>query len=179
MPRKLIGVLQTSGMQGPPGPEGKPGKEGAAGKGFPVGGLANQILAKKSDADYDTEWIDNNAKGNVESVNGKTGQVTLTAEDVGACTKEWVESQNYLTEHQSLEGYVTETELNSKGYLTEIPEEYITETELESKGYLTEHQSLEGYAKTTDIPDVSKYQTEEQVNALINTALGVIENGTY
>ena len=87
MPRKLIGVLQTSGMQGPsgpPGPEGKPGKEGAAGKGFPVGGLANQILAKKSDADDDTEWIDNNAKGNVESVNGKTGHVRIDAIDVNA-----------------------------------------------------------------------------------------------
>ena len=132
MPRKLIGVLQTSGMQGPPGPEGKPGPEGVAGKGFPVGGLANQILAKKSDADYDTEWIDNNAKGNVESVNGKTGQVTLTAEDVGATTEQWVESQNYLTEHQSLEGYVTETEL-------------------ESKGYLTEHQSLANYSTTEEM----------------------------
>lgn len=29
------------------------------------------------------------------------------------------------------------------------------------------------------IPDVSAFQTEAQVNALINTALGVIENGTY
>ena len=46
-------------------------------------------------------------------------------------------------------------------------------------GYLTEHQSLEGYAKTTDIPDVSKYQTADQVTALINDALGVIENGSY
>ena len=68
---------------------------------------------------------------------------------------------------------------NDAGYLTEVPSEYITETELAGKGYLTEHQSLDGYAKTTDIPDVSKYQTEEQVTALINEALGVIENGTY
>lgn len=30
-----------------------------------------------------------------------------------------------------------------------------------------------------DIPDVSEYQTEAQVNALINQALGVIENGSY
>lgn len=30
-----------------------------------------------------------------------------------------------------------------------------------------------------EIPDVSAYQTEEQVNALIDSALGVIENGTY
>ena len=131
MPRKLIGVLQTSGMQGPPGPEGKPGPEGVAGKGFPVGGLANQILAKKSDADYDTEWIDNNAKGNVESVNGKTGKVTLTAEDVGACTKEWVNQQNYLKS---------------------IPSEYITETELDAKGYLTEHQDISNLATKAEVP---------------------------
>ena len=131
MPRKLIGVLQTSGMQGPPGPEGKPGKEGVAGKGFPVGGLANQILAKKSDADYDTEWIDNNAKGNVESVNGKTGKVTLTAEDVGATTEQWVNQQNYLKS---------------------IPSEYITETELDAKGYLTEHQDISNLATKAEVP---------------------------
>lgn len=29
------------------------------------------------------------------------------------------------------------------------------------------------------IPDVSKFQTEEQVNALINSALEEVENGTY
>lgn len=29
------------------------------------------------------------------------------------------------------------------------------------------------------VPDVSGFQTEEQVNTLINQALGVIENGTY
>lgn len=131
MPRKLIGVLQTSGMQGPPGPEGKPGPEGVAGKGFPVGGLANQILAKKSDADYDTEWIDNNAKGNVESVNGKTGQVTLTAQDVGATTEQWVNQQNYLKS---------------------IPSEYITETELDAKGYLTEHQDISNLATKAEVP---------------------------
>lgn len=34
-------------------------------------------------------------------------------------------------------------------------------------GYLTAHQSLEGYAKTTDIPDVSGFLTEAQVLALI------------
>lgn len=30
-----------------------------------------------------------------------------------------------------------------------------------------------------DLPDTSGFTTEEEVNALINTALGVIENGTY
>ena len=41
---------------------------------------------------------------------------------------------------------------NDVGYLTSIPNEYVTETELNAKGYLTEHQDLSSYAKKTDIP---------------------------
>lgn len=192
-----------------------------------------------------------------------------------------------------LSNYYTKAETEAlipdvSGFITEIPSEYVTETELNAKGYLTEHQSLDGYAtkvelneaiagisqeehnfiinivnqygkytcdktfaeiqaafesgkilfvdfmefgigihymylystnytildkkrfifynasentsgidiikiyedgvieedtnvfaKTTDIPDVSGFQTEAQVNTLINNALGVIENGTY
>ena len=48
-------------------------------------------------------------------------------------------------------------------FITEIPSEYVTETELNAKGYLTEHQSLEGYAKTTDIPDVSGFALKSEI----------------
>lgn len=44
---------------------------------------------------------------------------------------------------------------------------------------IPEQPDLSGYALKTDIPDVSGYQTAEQVQAAINEALGVIENGTY
>ena len=40
---------------------------------------------------------------------------------------------------------------NDAGYLTSIPSEYVTENELNEKGYLTEHQDLSGYAKTEDL----------------------------
>lgn len=63
-----------------------------------------------------------------------------------------------------LTGYATETWVNEQGfakasdiptdYLIAIPEEYVTETELEGKGYLTAHQDLSEYAKLTDIPTV-------------------------
>lgn len=53
----------------------------------------------------------------------------------------------YLTEIPA--EYVTETELNGKGYLTAVPAEYITETELEGKGYLT--AVPEGYVTDTDL----------------------------
>ena len=59
--------------------------------------------------------------------------------------------------------YYTKQEVESKiptDYLTEIPSEYITESELNSKGYLTEHQSLEGYSKTDH--KHSEYLTEHQ-----------------
>lgn len=119
-------------------------------------------------------------------------------------SKEELKEYAKLTDIPNLEGYAkTEDIPDTSNFISVIPEEYITETELNGKGYLTEHQdlseyakttdipdisnlaaksdipSLEGYAKTTDIPDVSAYQTEDQVNALINQALGVIENGSY
>lgn len=37
-------------------------------------------------------------------------------------------------------------------YLTEVPSEYVTESELNAKGYLTQHQDLGAYAKKTEIP---------------------------
>lgn len=40
--------------------------------------------------------------------------------------------------------YITESELNAKGYLTAVPSEYITESELNAKGYITEHQDISG-----------------------------------
>ncbi len=67
-------------------------------------------------------------------------------------------------------------------------------------GYLTQHQDLSTYALKSDIPDVSGFankteipdvsgyltaddvsgfQTETQVNNLIDAKLGVIENGNY
>ena len=43
------------------------------------------------------------------------------------------------------------SDLERKGYITSIPQEYVTETELNSKGYLTEHQSLEEYYTKTEV----------------------------
>ena len=68
--------------------------------------------------------IINNLDTGVTSVNNKTGNVTITAQELGA-----------LTEHQSLNGYATETWVNNQGYLTQ-------------------HQSLTNYALKSEIPTV-------------------------
>ena len=80
-------------------------------------------------------------------------------------TDDELTAKGYLTEHQSLEGYAKTSDIPSlegyaktsdipTDYLTEIPSEYVTDTELTAKGYLTEHQSLSDYAKKSDIPTV-------------------------
>ena len=69
---------------GPPGQPGKPGEQGMPGQGVPVGGSTDQVLVKKSDDDYDTEWHDSGSGGAVDSVNGKTGIVELDASDIKA-----------------------------------------------------------------------------------------------
>ena len=63
---------------------------------------------------------------------------------------------------------------NDSGFITSIPSEYITETELETKGYLTEHQSLTDYAKKTDIPDVSDFLTEVPTEYVTDTKLSTV-----
>lgn len=68
--------------------------------------------------------------------------------------------------------YVTESELESKGYLTSIPSEYITATQLQNKGYLT------------NVP--SEYVTESELNdkglatvTYVNQEIGKIQNSSY
>ena len=64
----------------------------------------------------------------------------------------------YLTEIPA--EYVTETELNGKGYLTAVPAEYVTETELNGKGYITS-AALTGYAQSVDIPTATSDLTND------------------
>lgn len=78
------------------------------------------------------------------------------------------------TDIPSLSGYATESFVTTEiakinipdvsNFISEIPSEYITEDELNQKGYLTEHQSLADYAKTSDIPDISNLVSTATLN---------------
>ena len=94
------------------------------------------IKLKANNGNIDLKAPIKQVGGKVDSVNGMTGDVVL---DIPSKTSQ-------------LE--------NDSGFITQIPDEYITETELDAKGYLTEHQSLADYAKKSEIPDVSGFLTE-------------------
>ena len=60
---------------------------------------------------------------------------------------------------------------NDSNYLSSIPDEYVTDTELNAKGYLKEHQDLSAYALKTEIPTVPSldgYATTEYVNNAVS-----------
>ena len=70
-------------------------------------------------------------------------------------TSQLTNDSGFLTEHQDLSDYALKTELptvptkvsqltNDSGFIKSIPSEYVTETELNAKGYLTEHQDISG-----------------------------------
>jgi hypothetical protein len=77
----LDGADGAEGPMGPAGPQGEPGLDGADGAdgvGVPEGGLEGQILAKLTDADFDTEWIDNYT-GDLRLIVKNDSGVNLTA----------------------------------------------------------------------------------------------------
>ena len=68
--------------------------------------------------------------------------------------------------------YKTSELTNDSGYLNSIPEEYVTETELDSKGYLTEHQDISGKAdKATTLSGygIADAYTKTEVNTKLST----------
>ena len=65
--------------------------------------------------------------------------------------------------------FVTDTELNNKGYLTAVPDTYALKTDIPDVSSFTTMAAVEAKG----------YQTASDVTTLINNALGVIENGTY
>ena len=57
------GSRGPAGNDGQPGPRGDEGPRGATGAGVPNGGNSGQVLAKRSNTNQDTEWVDQTGGG--------------------------------------------------------------------------------------------------------------------
>lgn len=62
---------------------------------------------------------------------------------------------------------------NDSNFLTSIPDEYITEDELNAKGYLTEHQDLSDYAKKSELPAALVSSVNGKIGEVILTSSDV------
>ena len=130
------------------------------------------IKLKANNGNIDLKVPIKQVGGKVDSVNGMTGDVVL---DIPSKTSQLENDSGFLTEHQSLADYAKKSEIpDVSGFLTSIPDEYVTETELDAKGYLTEHQSLAEYAKKSelfskDYNDLTNKPTIPSVEGLAST----------
>ena len=123
--------------------------------------LKQRVEALENRQDNDTVYNDAEIKQRLEVLEHKPS--VNTSELV---TKQELESKGYLTEHQSLSNYATKQEIPQPYNDAELKERvsrlenkpaidtsnFVTNDVLAGKGYLIEHQSLEGYAKKSEIP---------------------------
>ena len=116
-------------------------------------------------------YIDSISTGNVDLSDYVTKselQAKLDALDIN------IDLSSYATKEE-LTNAINSIDLSSYAKKTDIPslEGYVTETELNSKGYLTEHQDLSNYALKTEIPSIEGLATTEYVdNAIANVPTG-------
>ena len=123
--------------------------------------ILDDIERLKTKPDNDTIYNDKPLVGRVEALENKPSVDTSNL-----VTKSELDGKGYLTQHQSLDDYVKHSELPQSYNDTELKErvktlenkpsidtsKFVTEDTLTSKGYLTQHQSLDEYAKKSEIP---------------------------
>ena len=166
--------------------------------------LKQRVEALENRQDNDTVYNDTEVKQRLENLENKPSIDTS-----GLVTKQELESKGYLTQHQSLSDYATKQEIPQPYNDTELKERvnrleskpnidtsnFVTNEVLSSKGYLTEHQSLDGYAKKSEIPqpyndaDIKQrlttveqkgegYATKEQLASIPKNPQKLILSGT-
>jgi len=69
-------ILRTELVTGAAGPTGSQGPAGPAGPGVITGGFTGQVLAKKTNNDYDTEWVTGGGGGGAAIWGGITGTLS-------------------------------------------------------------------------------------------------------
>lgn len=110
------------------------------------------------------DYLDRNpVEAPVQSVNGKTGKIKLTAEDVGAISQNKLQEATNEALAQAKESGEFKGDTGEPG---KPGKDYI----------LTQADKTEIAELAAELVEVP---SDEHINSLINTALGVIENGTY
>ena len=131
-----------------------------------VGDSNNEDNSKKLQTKYDDSLLTynkelpsaiNELKIAIDNVDSGSG---LTTEQIEQLNTAYNHSQSSHVQQSDIPTKVSDLE-NDSGYISTIPEEYVTETKLTAKGYLTEHQDLSEYAKTVNIPTKTSNLTND------------------
>ena len=148
----------------------------------------DKITASKLNKIEETLETINNINNDIPS---KTSELVndsgfLTSVPSEYVTDSELNDKGYLTEHQDISNKADKSEiptktselLNDSGFLTSVPSEYVTDSELNDKGYLTEHQDISNKADKSEIPTKTSQLTNDSGYLTnINFSLGVHSDG--
>ena len=126
-----------------------------------ISNISLDIEALKTKTDKDTIYDDSDLKQRLTALESKPEIDTSSL-----VTRQELENKGYLTQHQSLSNYATKQEIPQPYNDAELKDRvsrlenkpaidtsnFVTNEVLNSKGYLTQHQSLDAYAKKSEIP---------------------------
>ena len=158
------GAQGEKGEKGDPGAKGEQGpagQKGDPGEGIPTGGTSGQVLTKKSDADYDTEWTTMSGDGGV-NVDAELKEYYTTAKKN---IRTAIENKGvYITDTDSLNSYAEKigqipSAVNPTGSLPEqtrivadtLQDTFgikLTWTDVSAAGYLVKRKET-GFPATT------------------------------
>ena len=139
-------------------------------------GVDDNVLDLETRVEYleDKQMDIINFDGSYNSLTGKPTIPSLDGYATKDYVDEAIKNLDINQEDIDLTGYAKTEDIptktsqltNDSGFLTSIPSEYITDEELNDKGYLTEHQDLSSYAtKTYVAEEIAKAQLEgEDIN---------------
>ena len=118
-----------------------------------INGVVKTTYNPSSAASFNVDLTDYATQSWVEAKNYLQGITKAMVEAVLTGNITSHTHSQYLTSHQSLSGYATQTWVQQQGYLTshQSLSNYYTKTQADAK-FLTEHQSLENYALKSEIP---------------------------
>ena len=75
-----------------------------------------------------------------------------------------------------MSNYYSKSEVDSKIASNFDSTQYYTKSDIDNKGYLTEHQSLEGYALKSEIPDTTGLATKTELTTAIGNIDTILDN---
>ena len=175
--RGNIGPQGPGGKQGdigPQGPQGPQGEQGEPGVGVPIGGTTGQVLTKKTEADYDTEWTDPQGGGSGLPEGGTTGAI-LTIDTEG--NPAWTSSMGWSPNPMGSKTNFTQTVTYNID--TNVSAGQTFTAEIDGDGYGLLYVSI--HANAYSNAPVSKYNKTGEYKILykLYTSGGAVEQLRY
>jgi hypothetical protein len=130
-----------------------------------------------SNTQTSAEW--GNITGTLSAQTDLQNALNLKANiaDIPTATSDLTNDSGFITS-SALSGYATQTWVSQQGYLTEIPAEYVTDSELTAKGYQTAEDvetaiTAKGYITNAALVG---YATESYVTTAVGTEITARQN---